>query len=316
MDETQQYLRSCRLIVSSVGGKGLDLSDLRIKFSVKRSDTETPNAADIRVYNLSEETALKIRKEFTKVVLEAGYQGNSGVIFQGNIKQVILGRESATDTFIEIVAGDGDRAYNFSIVNATIAKGSTQAAQVSAAVQAMTPKGVTAGHLGEMPPEQLPRGKAMYGNARNYLRNVAQTTQSAWSIQDGKVTFIKKKGYLPGTAVVLNSNTGMVGSPQQTSEGVNVKCLLNPNISPGGRVKLDEGSIQLQKLNLEQIASAQGDVSQINEQLPYGLSADGTYYVLVSNYTGDTRGVEWYCDLVCILTDPSANPRNAVQGAS
>lgn len=305
LDETQQFLRTCSLVVFGRDGDGLDLSELRIKFSVKRSDTMTPNVADIRVYNLDEQTALRIRKEFTRVILQAGYEGNFGVIFQGNIKQVILGRESATDTFIDIVAGDGDRAYNFAIVNATLAKGATQADQVKAAVTAMSPKGVTAGHLGEMPTNQLPRGKAMYGNARNYLRETAQTTQSSWSIQDEKVTFVKKKAYLPGERVVLTSKTGMIGTPQQTNEGVNVKCLLNPNIKIATRIQIDNSSIQRFKINLSVPNSA--------ANIPAPLTADGVYYVLVVEHSGDTRGVEWYSSLICLNIDVTTNPINSVQ---
>lgn len=305
MDESQQYLRTCQLFVSGNNLDGLDLSALRIKFSVKRSDTMTPNVADIRVYNLQEETALRIRKEFTKVLLQAGYEGNFGVIFQGNIKQVIIGRESATDTFIDIIAGDGDRAYNFAVVNATIRKGATAADQVSAAVGAMTPKGVTAGHLGDMPTTALPRGKAMYGNARSYLRDVGQTTQSSWSIQDEKVTFVKKKSYLPGERVVLTSKTGMIGTPQQTNEGVNVKCLLNPMLKIASRIQIDNASIARFKINLSVPNSA--------ANIPAPLTADGVYYVLVVEHTGDTRGVEWYSSLVCLNIDVTTNPINSVQ---
>lgn len=304
-DETQQYLRTCQLIVFGKDLDGVDLSALRIKFSVKRSDTMTPNVADIRVYNLEEQTALRIRKEFTRVILQAGYEGNFGVIFQGNIKQVILGRESATDTFIDIVAGDGDRAYNFAIVNATLAKGTTQADQVNAAVQAMSTKGVTGGHLGTTPPAQLPRGKVMYGNARNYLRDAAQTSQSSWSIQDEKVTFVAKKAYLPGQAVVLTSKTGMIGTPQQTNEGVNAKCLLNPNLKIASRIKIDNASIQRFKINLSVPNSA--------ANIPAPLTADGVYYVLVVEHNGDTRGVEWYSNLICLNIDVTTNPINSVQ---
>ncbi len=305
MDETQQYLRTCKLIVFGKDQNGLDLSELRIKFSVKRSDTMTPNVADIRVYNLEEQTALRVRKEFTRVILQAGYEDNFGVIFQGNIKQVIIGRESATDTFIDIVAGDGDRAYNFAVVNATIAKGSTQADQVTAAINSMAPKGVTAGQLGDLPANQLPRGKAMYGNARTYLRDAAQTTQHSWSIQDEKVTFVAKKAYLPGERVVLTSKTGMIGTPQQTNEGVNVKCLLNPNIKIATRVQIDNASIQRFKINLSVPNSA--------ANIPAPLTADGVYYVLVVEHTGDTRGIEWYSNLICLNIDVTTNPINSVQ---
>jgi len=304
-DDSRQYLRACTLIVSGSDRNGLDLSQLRIKFSVKRSGVQTPNTADIRVYNLEEQTALRIRKEFTKVTLQAGYQGNFGVIFQGNIKQVILGRESATDTFIDIVAGDGDLAYNFAVVNATLAAGSTQGDQVSAAVKSMNSKGVTAGHLGEMPANQLPRGKVMFGNARNYLRDTAQSTGSDWSIQNEKVTFVKKKAYLPGERIVLTSKTGLIGTPQQTTDGLNVKCLLNPNIKMSSQIEINNKSVADFKVNL--------DVPNSPANIPAPLSADGVYYVLVAEHTGDTRGVEWYTSMVCLNIDPTTNPINSVQ---
>ncbi len=305
MDNAEQYGRVCTLIVSDRSLNGLDLSELHIKFVVKRSDTMTPNVADIRVYNLEEQTAIRIRKEFTHVTLQAGYEGNYGVIFQGNIKQVILGRESATDTFIDIIAGDGDKAYNFAVVNATIAAGATQLDQVNAAITAMTPKGVTAGHIGDMPTEQLPRGKVMYGNARNYLRDVAQTSKKAWSIQDEKVTFVSLTSYLPGERVVLTSKTGMIGTPQQTNEGVNVKCLLNPMIRIGSRIQIDNKSVERYKINLS--------VPNSPANIPAPLTADGVYYVLVAEHSGDNRGVPWYTSLVTLNVDVTSNPINSVQ---
>lgn len=300
----QQYLRTCTLIVATRSGAGLDLSELRIKFSIKRSDTVTPNTADIRVYNLDEKTALQIRKEFTRVILQAGYQSNSGIIFQGNIKQVIIGRESATDTFIDIVAGDGDRAYNFAIVNTTLAAGSKQADQISAASNAMAAKGTSLGNVGDLPTNQLPRAKVMYGNARKYLSDAADTSSKIWSIQDEKITFVGKKTYLPGQAVLMTSKTGMIGTPQQTNEGVNVKCLLNPSIKISGRIKIDNASIQRFKINLSVPNSA--------ANIPAPLAADGVYYVLVVEHQGDTRGQEWYSNLICLYIDPTTNPINSV----
>lgn len=304
-NSTEQYGRAISLIVFGKDLDGLDLSALRIKFDVKRSDTMTPNTADIRVYNLEEQTALRIRDEFKNVILQAGYTGNAGVIFAGNIKQVILGRESATDTFIDIIAGDGDRAYNFAVVNQTIGAGATASDQVNASINSMKPKGVGAGHLGDFPPNQLPRGKVMFGNARNYLRNVAQSTGKSWSIQDEKTTFVAKKAYLPGERVVLTSKTGMIGTPNQTNEGVNVKCLLNPMIKIGGRIQIDNKSIERFKINLSVPNSA--------ANIPAPLTADGVYYVLVAEHRGDTRGVEWYTSLICLNIDVTTNPINSVQ---
>ena len=303
---SEQWLRKCTLLVSDKNGDGLDLSQLRIKFLVKRSDTQTPNMAEIRVYNLADETAQRIQKEFSKVVLQGGYEQNFGVIFQGNVKQVLRGRENGTDTFIDIIAGDGDLSYNFAIVNATLAAGTGQAEQVNAAIGAMTKTGgTTAGNVGEMPANQLPRGKVMYGMARDYLRQTAETTNKTWSIQDGKVQFVPTTSYLPGEAVVLTSKTGMVGTPTQTNEGILVNCLLNPKLKVGGRVQLNNDSVARLKIDLSQPNSP--------ANIPAPLTNDGVYYILVIEHQGDNRGTEWYSKLTCLNLDVTANPINAVQ---
>ncbi len=318
-NSTYQYERAVSLVVFGSDLQGVDLSELRIKFAVKRSDTRSPNMADIRVYNLSQATADDLVARLSpkiasdgltfergRVILQAGYSSNFGVIFKGNIKQLIIGRESSTDTFLDIIAGDGDSAYNFAVVNSTIAPGATSIDQVNAAITSMTPKGVTEGHIGTMPSESLPRGKVLYGNARNYLSNIAATADKTWSIQDEKVTFVSNTSYLPGEAVLMSSKTGMIGTPQQTSEGINIKCLLNPKLAISGRVKIDNALVEKMKINLQVVGSA--------ANTPPQLRNDGFYYILVVEHQGDTRGVEWYSNLICLSLDPSANPANSVNG--
>lgn len=298
------FKRVCKLLVSNQQGQALDLSQLHIKFAVKRSDTQTPNMADIRVYNIDFATADLIKKEFTTVVLQAGYEGSYGVIFKGNIKQVIAGRESATDTFIDIVSGDGDIAYNFAIVNQSLAAGSTPQDHLEAAVKPMSDKGVTMGYQSQLQGAGLPRGKVMYGTARDIIRNLADSNGCGWSIQDEKINFVKQSAYVPGEAVVLTSKTGMIGTPNQTNEGVDVKCLLNPFIKVGGRVKIDNALIAQLKVNFQVPGSPANN--------PPPLNADGVYYVLVVEHQGDNRGVEWYTSLRTVIVDITTNPLNSV----
>jgi len=173
-------------------------------------------------------------------------------------------------------------------------------------VQTTSPKGVTLGYVGNNTPSaKLPRGKVMFGNAKNYLRNIAQNTNQTWSIQDEQLNFIPTKSYKKGTQVILTSKTGLIGTPQQTTEGVNVKCLINPFIQVGGLINIDEASVADYKINLA--------VPNSPANVPPPLTQDGVYYVLVIDYQGDTRGVEWYCNLVCITCDITSNPLNSVQ---
>lgn len=301
----QQYGRTCTLLVSNKQGQALDLSALRIKFKCKKTGIMTPNAADIIVYNVEAKTQKLIQSEFTKVILNAGYVGNFGLIFKGNVKQFIAGRESATDTFINLNCGDGDQAYNFATINQSIAAGATPQAQLNAGLTAMSGMGIQPGYTGQMPAVALPRGKIIYSNARDHLKKLADTYGFAWSIQDGNLVFLSQGTYLPNQAVLLTSKTGMIGTPQQTTEGIQTKCLLNPNIKVHGRVKLDNASIAKMQIDFFTPGSP--------ANYPSPISNDGMYYALIVEHSGDTRGGDWYTNLRLLTVDISSNPLDSVQ---
>lgn len=294
-----QYLRQISLKIGN-DQQALDLSDLRIRFSVRRGDITTPNSADIRVYNVSDQTAKKAQlREFSRVVLQAGYAGNFGVIFDGTIKQVRRGRESQTDTYIDITAADGDSAYNFAVMNASLAAGSTPEDHLQAALKSMESRGITMGEGSALSENKLPRGKVMFGMARDYLDTLGKTQDISWSFQDGKLTLIPNTAYLPGEAVVVNSATGMVGLPEQTQNGITVKMLLNPGVRIGRRLQINNSSIQLYRYGVGLNDTRQNLFTSQSAK----LDADGFYKVLVANHSGDSRGNEWYTDVICISVD-------------
>lgn len=301
MSGTKQYLRKASLIIGD-DKDALDLSELRFRFYIRRGDTQTPNTADIRVYNLAPDTALKIKKEFTRVVLQAGYDGNFGLIFDGNIKQIRRGRESPTDTYIDITAGDGDEAYNYSAVALSLAAGQTSPRNaIEQIIKGMAVHGASKGHIPDSLPETPTyRGEVFYGTAKDQLRYLARTTDSAWSIQDGKVDFIPLTGAKPSAEIpVITSATGMVGLPEQTQNGIKLRTLLNSNLKIGQVVQIDNASIQRMRYSLNALQYAEN----VNAALSHKLNDDGFYYVMVAEHYGDTRGNDWYTDLICLAVD-------------
>lgn len=299
-----QYLRKASLIVGGPDGDALDLSELRFRFSIRRGDFQTPNSADIRIYNVSDKTADRIRQtlpqpEFTRIVVQGGYEGNFGILFDGEIKQVRRGRESPTDTYIDITAADGDSAYNFAVMSVPLAAGSTPDDHVSAVLRGIAEHGITKGYIPELPGNKSIRGEVLYGMARDVMRELAMNTGTAWSIQDGKLQMVPETAYIEGEIPVITSATGMIGLPEQTQNGINVRVLLNPNIKIGQAIKLDNKSIQGYRFGL----GVNQQLSNEKSSLIAKTDSDGLYYVMVANHSGDTRGEVWYSDIQCLAVD-------------
>lgn len=310
------YLRKVSLLLVE-GSNALDLSDFHIIFDVQQEDQESPNNARIRVHNLAPDLVKRIKGEYSRVVLQAGYQQtNYGVIFDGTIKQWGEGRENdRVNTFLDILAADGDQAYNFAYINKSLNAGSTPEQRLEVLFQAMGALDVTRGtvvpqaNANQTFGGTLPRGKVFWGLARTHLRSQVENLGATWSIQNGKINIIPLEEYLPGQAVVLNSLTGLVGRPEQTQEGVLARALINPRIGIGNLVKIDQASVN-------RVSQHSNSVIPVG-QLPYDkrvgvqyladVSADGLYRVYVIKYQGDTKATPWWMDLILLSVDPSTN---------
>lgn len=291
-----QWLRKASLVLTA-GEKGIDLSEMHFKFSVNQGDVQSPNNASIRVYNLANTTQQKVQKEYSRVILQAGYEnGAYGVIFDGTIKQFRRGRENATDTYLDILAADADVGYNFGVCNSTLSAGSSPAERIAVIASVL---GVQSGSIAPYTGGVLPRGKVLFGMARAKAQCAASSQFATWSVQNGKLQVIELDGYLPGEAVVINSFTGLIGIPEQTENGIRARCLLNPKLRIGGLVKLDNVTIN-DTIQRDPNAAPVPFNQYTGLQLLADISSDGVYRLYVAEFTGDTRGNEWYTDMVML----------------
>ncbi|QIB36608.1 hypothetical protein G3A56_02320 [Rhizobium oryzihabitans] len=291
----QQWLRYCKLTVAG-GGDSVDLSQLRIRFQVTQHNLQSPNAADITITNLSDQTVKRIKGEGTEVTLEAGYEENPGLIFKGQIIQKRSGRENPVDTYLNIIAQGGDQAYNFATVSKTLAAGHSYRDQVLAVYEALKPFGITLGKIADLGDKKMPRARVMFGMARDILRTIAISTGTSWSIQNNELTVTKNNEPKEGGAIVLNSRTGLIGLPVQSIDGILVTCLLNPQIGPGSLIQIDQASVQEAKLSADYTAV-------VNNAMIPSTADDGFYKCLVVNHSGDTRGDPWYTQILCLRAD-------------
>jgi hypothetical protein len=298
-----------------------DVSELHFKFQTVGSDGESPNTADITIYNPSKDTAKTIQKEFDRVVIQAGYEDDAtAVIFTGTIKQFYVGKLNNTDSYLRILASDGDIFHNFGFISTTIPAGTKPEDILKTLTPGVPwdPNNSSVGIGGIIPPA---RGKVILGLCRDYLRDITKMPLLKWSIQNGKFTLIPVDGYLPGFAVDINSQTGMVGIPEATSGGVFVRTLLNPKVRIGYQVRINQADLNINSLSPNSPTDPTTGV-KIPSRIGYphyesatflaDTSADGFYRVLAVEHLGNTRGDEWYTDITCLKLDNPAKKDNSV----
>lgn len=284
------FNRRLDLLVDDGDGEGLDLSAFRVAFKVEKTPLAEPNKATISIYNLTADTANQLMKEFKTVTLQAGYQETYGVVFKGNITHASFGKPTAVETILTLECGDGERGYNFGMINKTLAAGATAKDRQALLAEGLN---VEVGHSDTKNDIKSSRGAVFFELARDFMRKEKATTGTDISVQDEILQFVDVEGTTPLQAVLLSSDTGLIGSPTRGEEVINVKCLLNPVLKIGGRIKIDEQGAGIDQFN-------------------------GTYKILKITFSGDTEGNEWYADLVCrdtsdlrIKKKPKAPPKKA-----
>jgi hypothetical protein len=328
----QQYLRNCSVIVANKLGEGMELGALRVTFQVRRGDIETPNTADVTIWNLSRNTANTLRNgqapEFTRLRLQVSYGTDPlATVFQGSIKQIRLGREDQRNSYLTITAADSDAAYNFAPLALSLAAGHTPTARVQSVLKAMASvavygsptggpggQGVVQGYMPKLTENRSFRGMILAGLCKHEMRQIAKDLDCKWSLQDGALTLIRYTAPIPSAPdFIITPQTGLIGVPEQTQNGMEVRILLNAAIKIGHVIKLDQSSIN--EIRFDPSRAAQSSNRNLAASQAK-INGDGLYYVMRADHTGDTRGNPWYTDLVCLAVDASApqNPLSGTQG--
>nr|WP_318381258.1 hypothetical protein [uncultured Enterobacter sp.] len=302
------WLRYFDLQLSAADGEVISLSDFKVTFQIDCPQTAGWRVATIRIFNLGSDTQNKIlNRKYNRVQVLAGYQGvgasanseDQGLIFSGELRFSFAGRDKAspTETFTLIQACDGHKAMMNAMVNETQGAGYSAEHLNTLMMRSFVAQGLSQGLLPALPATVFPRGKVFYGMTHEYMNDFAAQCKANWQIVHGKVTLVPEDNYVY-EPIVLNSETGLVGMPEQTMDnGINVRCLINPRIQPNSLIHIDESAILKKEYQAQEIRKADGYLTPVN------IATDGVYLVTSIKYSGNTRGTEWYMDMICLARE-------------
>lgn len=254
--------RRYRITVSDNSGNALDVSNLHCTFNIIKTIQMEPNSSEINIYNLNAITENKIMLSGKRVTVEAGYEGSQfGLIFDGDILQTIREKENGNTYKLTIIALDSDRAINFEIANFSIARGQT----ARDIIEHITSKATNAIQLGsisdKLKGQTLVRGKALFGKVSDYIRQIAQSYDLHFYMDDGKLNLISMDELPDGEIFELSPSSGLIGTPTQTDYGLSGQCLLNPQIKLNSLIHIDNSLVRAKQIDISSNSSAPSAIS-------------------------------------------------------
>jgi hypothetical protein len=279
--------RAVRVVIGTEASAKV-IEGLRVQFRVKKTVSKEPNECELSITNLAEQSRAALQAQGTKVVVEAGYEGELSQLFSGDSRFISHVREGA-NWVTKVQMGDGERAYRYAQVSESFRAGTSVATVFAKVAQQLALDIADAvAFVRSNTTEQFTHGYAASGKASKEIDRLLSGRGFEWSIQDGKLQVTKAGKAVVGSAALLSPTTGLVGSPAYGSpenskdhvpfEGstpkrdkkgqiLKAKSLLQPSIKPGGKVRLDSASVK------------------------------GIFRVQTVVHTGDTAGQDWYTEL-------------------
>ena len=233
---------------------GFEIIDLRINFKIEKSLVGYPNLGNIKIHDLAESSRNAIEEEGLPVELYTGHSDTSvPLLFSGDIINVVH-IKTGTDWISEIFAADGINILSTATINKTLPAGVNTEQIYNELVGQMQgiAKGATEGLKNCLSGKKsLLRELQLSGNIKDWLEKISTDCGFDYSINDGVIETTPKGLPLSDVPpVIINQASGMIGSPERTEIGINVKNLLLPELKLARTIKVESITEKLNVGNL------------------------------------------------------------------
>ncbi|MCX8566771.1 MAG: hypothetical protein ON057_001498 [Glomeribacter sp. 1016415] len=264
----KQFGRRYQLALSNPND-GVLIDALRVSFDITKTIDAKPNPAQLCIWNLNRTHLNQLLSgTFKRIALSVGY-AELRLLYTGDILKATLQRDGL-DSILVLECADGDTDYCTAHVSLTLKAGTSDQQAIQQLAQSL---GHTKpGTIAPSRPNGLPRGRVFCGNTRDALSQIAQANQADWSIQDGELLMLPAQQVLTDEVTLVSQDTGMIGAPEASEDGLIVTTLLNPAIRIGSLVR----------------------VHSLTE------SFNGEYKVVSISHCGDAYGDEWLTMMTAI----------------
>ncbi len=231
-----------RETVVEYGGRTFTYPDYEIQFRVEFAKGGDPDMAIIDLYNLNPDSRqmFEVAEEGDdrQVTLRAGYQGDTGIVLVGQIKNI---REvfEGVDHITEIEVHDTSDKYQGKEVGESYVPGTT-GSQILERLISMS--GLEKGKIQIVVDPVYAEGRNVDGSIKTAIEDIVNDCESEVHITHGLI-YVLPPGGMHDEAVILSPESGLLGSPKRNEDDKSstlweVESLLNYRIRAGSLVQI------------------------------------------------------------------------------
>ncbi len=233
------YKRQIRVVVGN-DLEAVQIDNLRMEIEAVKEAQSLPAEGFVRIYNLNENTETRIRQRAERVRVFAGYDGELGLIFDGDIRRVERDRGGLVRITTITLGGNV-----FKLTNARVSRSYEGQVSTRQIVSDVLPTfGIDFDSLDVIPEDAVQNDFAFTGRTYDLLNKVLRPININFYEENNSISF-SSVGSAPNEfEFLISQNTGMVGSPSITDEGVKVKSLLNPRLNVNRRIRVVSDVLQ------------------------------------------------------------------------
>lgn len=264
------------------------INPIRIAFWVRQLIYIVNYMARFTLYNLSQDTRFLLQSA-RSLVFEAGYNDVMKTLHKGLIVNVFDLRRQPDYEFI-IVTQDLFQGINpiYEIIDAN----KTDRQAIKQALQSIPDLVIQDGNLRGLSDE--PTEEEISIDNLSYIQALGKLSEllgvNIWITNNVLYTSSRNPPAITPSGsiiVILNYLNGMIGSPQidVANSGINVKSLLNADLTAGNFVRVETLAPQIQFGGVNYIGFSQAQATR------------GEWEIFAVDHYGDSRGEEWYSNV-------------------
>lgn len=256
----------------------MEISNLRVAFSVYKSESWSTNTANIKIWNLSNDKRNILNNYGNEIKLFAGYRQQSGpqLVFTGNssLTSHVFAEPEIITSF---ECGDGEKSLNLILATASFGENTPVRTVIEFYANIL---GLNIAEFSATDNLIYNQGHKFSGIAKDGLDKACKAIGLVWSVQNNNLIIIRQGIGTSKPPVEINPDNGMIGIPERYTDraqylyralpknggspkpGWKIRCLLRPDILPGDRVRIRSNRVDI----------------------------DGIFYVLKIRHEGDNFG--------------------------